>query len=171
MGWNIASLTNKDKAGYDLAIHLAPDIEKLGIKFIKDISSVASKSTDVVICHHVLEHVNNPSQVLGDIHKILHNQGKILLFVPYEKERIYRKYNPDEPNHHLFSWNVQTLGKLVELNGFKVNKGNIREFGYDRFASVWADKLRIGEKGFPILKKVFQLLRPRKEVFIIAEKL
>jgi len=48
------------------------------------------------------------------------------LFVPYEKERKYRHYDSKEPNHHLYSWNVQTLGNLVEEIGFKVMEGKIK---------------------------------------------
>jgi len=169
-GWNIATLTNEYRIGYDLSVHLSQEIEKYGIRFTNDILSIKNHSMNAVICHHVLEHVSNPSEVLRQMREKLTDKGKLLLFVPYEKERIYRTYNPDEPNQHLFSWNVQTLGKLVEINGFKVRKGYIREFGCDRFASVWADKLNTGEKGFQILKKIFHILRPRKEVFILAEK-
>ena len=72
---------------------------------------------------------------------MLRDNGKLLLFVPFEKERKYRRYDPVEPNNHLYSWNVQTLGNLVESSGFKVAKGIIGRFGYDRFAAVWAARL------------------------------
>ncbi len=171
MGWNIMSLKNSTKIGYDIALNLSNILEEHGIHFVSNINELKESSFDVVICHHVIEHVSNPPIVLADIHRLLRKEGKLLLFVPYEKEKVYRKYNPNEPNQHLYSWNVQTLGKLVELNGYKVITGKIREFGYDRFASIWADKLKIGEKGFLILKKIFHFIRPRKEVFILAVKI
>ena len=79
-------------------------------------------------------------------------------------------YDPHEPNHHLYSWNVQTLGNLVEKMDFKVINGSIGRFGYDRFSSVWADRLHIGEFGFRFLRRLIHLIKPRFEVFLVALK-
>jgi hypothetical protein len=92
------------------------------------------------------------------------------LFVPYEKEKRYHRYDPKEPNHHLYSWNVQTLGNLVEDTGFNVMEGKLGRFGYDRFAAVWAARLRLGEFGFRFLRKAIHLVKPGFEVQIVAER-
>jgi hypothetical protein len=93
-----------------------------------------------------------------------------LLFVPYERERRYRSYHPGESNHHLYSWNVQTLGNLIEDMGFKVMTAGIQKFGYDRFAAVLADRLGLGESGFRLIRISLHLLRPAFEVRIAAQK-
>ena len=56
---------------------------------------------DVVLCHHTLEHLQNPADALTLMLGILKTGGKLLLFVPYEKERKYRRYNPRDKAHHL----------------------------------------------------------------------
>ena len=71
---------------------------------------------------------------------------------------------------NLSSWNVQTLGKLVEKMGFKVINGSVERFGYDRFSSVWADRLHIGEFGFRLLRRLIHLIKPGFEVFLVASK-
>jgi len=167
-GWNLAELKCKRRLGYDLSEHLKPVIESHGIEFLKDITAVGDGSIDVVICHHVLEHTSNPPEVLQQITHMLRPNGKLLLFVPYEKERRYRYYNPREPNHHLYSWNVQTLGNLVEDVGFKVIEARVGRFGYDRFAAVWSARLGLGELGYRFIREVIHLLRPAFEVRIIA---
>ena len=96
--------------------------------------------------------------------------GKLLLFVPYEKERRYRRFDPAEPNHHLFSWNVQTLGNLVCESGFEVQNAEIGEFGYDRLAASWASRFKVGEMGFRAIRNLGHLVRPAKEVRIVAIK-
>ena len=169
-GWNLRSLPNRIKVGFDLATHLSTEIEKSGISFVSDTSQLQDESFDIVICHHVLEHVSNPSEVLQEIKRLLKTNGKLLLFVPYEKEKIYHHYNPNEPNKHIFSWNVQTLGKLVELSELSVKKGFLRKFGYDLYASNLATKLKLNEKSFLFLQGLMQIIRPRKEVFILAFK-
>ena len=109
-------------------------------------------------------------EILKEIKRMLRKNGKLLLFVPFEKERRYRHFNPGEPNHHLYSWNVQTMGNLVIDMGFTIMQGNIREFGYDRFAAVRAVKLGLGQTGYRLIRKIIHLIKPASEVRIIAKK-
>ncbi len=169
-GWNIAGLECRKRLGYDIAEHLESHLKQYDIEFIKDMDSVADESIDVAICHHVLEHVAAPPDVLQEIRRILCKRGKALLFTPYETGKKYHRYDSHEPNHHLYSWNVQTLGNLVEKCGFKVFKGSIGRFGYDRFAGVWAEKFHLGESGFILLKKLIHFIKPEHEVVIVALK-
>jgi SAM-dependent methyltransferase len=169
-GWNIAEISCRTRMGYDISTHLGPIVKKYGIEFIADITDVLDESLDLVICHHVLEHVPHPSRVLQEARRITRSGGKLLLFVPYEIERRYRKFRVDEPNHHLYSWNVQTLGNLVTQCGFRVIRGDIRRFGYDRFAGVWANRFHMGEKGYRMIQRMVHLLRPMFEVAVVAER-
>jgi SAM-dependent methyltransferase len=153
-----------------LSEHLEHALQSHGIEFIKNISDVSDESIDVVICHHVLEHTGNPPEILKQAKRILRPNGKLLLFVPFEKERRYRRYNPQEPNHHLYSWNVQTLGNLVRDVGFNIVQGRVQQFGYDRFASVWSARLGWGQRGFRLIRKAIHLIKPASEVYIVAKK-
>ena len=173
-GWNLAKLDCKQKLGFDLSGHLAETLGRHNIEFIKDINDIAESSIDTVICHHVLEHMANPTEFFTNIRRILKDKGKLLMFVPFEKERRYRYYNPHEPNHHLYSWNVQTLGNLISDMGFIIGTepGNagIRKFGFDRFSSVWAVKLHLGETGFRLIRRTIHIINPAYEVCVIATK-
>ena len=169
-GWNLAGLKCRRRIGYDIGEHLETILKKYNIEFIKDSNLISDESIDVVICHHVLEHTSSPPDVLKEIRRILRNNAKLLLFVPYEKEKKYHHYDPQEPNHHLYSWNVQTLGNLVEKMDFKVINGSIERFGYDRFSSVWADRLHLGEFGFKFIRRLIHLLKPGFEVSLVASK-
>jgi len=169
-GWNLAQLDCKRKLGFDMSEHLEPVLQSHGIEFVKDIKNINDASIDVVICHHMLEHTGNPPEILKEIRRILGKDGKLLLFVPFEKEGRYRYFNPDEPNHHLYSWNVQTLGNLVSDMGFTIVQGKVREFGYDRFAAVWAVRLGLGQRGFRLIRKAIHLIKPASEVYIMAKK-
>ncbi len=169
-GWNIAELTCRRRIGYDLGDHLEAILRKHNIEFVNDINVVSDESIDVVICHHVLEHTSNPPDILKQIWRILVKNGKLLLFVPFGTGKKYRHYDPQEPNHHLYSWNVQTLGNLVEIMDFKIENGSIGQYGYDRFSSVWADRLHIGEFGFRFIRSLIHLIKPGREVFFVALK-
>lgn len=173
-GWNLAKLNCQKKLGYDLSEHLEQTVNSHGIEFVNNINEITDSSVDIVICHHVLEHMANPTEFFKEAGRILCDNGKILLFVPFEKERRYRHYNPDEPNHHLYSWNVQTLGNLVSDMGFKIEceegKPGVQLFGYDRFASVLAVKLHAGETGFRLIRRAIHIIKPAYEVCIMAVK-
>jgi SAM-dependent methyltransferase len=167
-GWNLLELWCARKLAYDIS-----DVVKdstSSIEWMKEIESVPSGSADVVICHHTLEHVVNPPQVLETLGRILKEAGTLLLYVPFEKERRYRYFNPAEPNHHLYSWNVQTLGNLVTECGWKVQSAKIGLFGYDRLAAKLALKLRFSENGFRAIRAIGHLVRPAAEVRIVAAK-
>ncbi len=170
-GWNLAALECGRKLGHDISSFLKPSLEKQGIEFIAEKSSLADASIDVAICHHTLEHVLNPPSVLQELHRVLRPKGTLLLFTPYEKEKRYRHYDPGEPNHHLYSWNVQTLGNLVASLGFKLSEAKLGRFGYDRFAAQWAVRLNVGEVGFRFIRSAIHVLKPAFEVRVVATKI
>ena len=169
-GWNLAELRCARRLGCDVSTFLAPALGDHGIDFVSEVTSVATGSIDVALSHHSLEHVLQPVQILKELHRVLRANGKLLLFVPYEKERRYHRYDRGEPNHHLYSWNVQTLGNLVEEIGFKLVEGRLGRFGYDRFAANWATRLKAGEAGFRMIRRAIHLVKPAYEVRIVAIK-
>ena len=149
---------------------LEPAARQLGIEFVYKPEEIPDATADVVICHHALEHLSSPSEALAQMRRILKPDGLLLLFVPYEKERRYRQFDSTEPNHHLFSWNVQTLGNLVETCGFNFVEGGLQKFRFDRFASMVALKFRLGRAGYFIIRRIALLIAPEYEVRLIARK-
>jgi SAM-dependent methyltransferase len=169
-GWNLAALRCRRKIGFDVADFLEPSLRATGMEFVVDTKELPDAVADVVICHHTLEHVPHPPDVLEEIRRLLKPWGRLLLYVPWEHEGKYEHFRAAEPNHHLYSWNVQTLGNLVEEAGFQISQAGIGEFGYSRFSAVWAAKLRLGESGFRGLRRLLHVIRPAFEVRIIAIK-
>ena len=169
-GWNLAELKCTRRIGFDVSDFLESSLRERGIEFVSNSAALAASSADIVICHHMLEHALNPAASLAEIHRALKPGGKLLLHVPFEKEARYRHHDSTEPNHHLFSWNAQTLGNLVTECGFKLESASIGQFGYDRAASAWAVKLKLGESGFRRLRSLAHLLVPAAEVRVVATK-
>jgi SAM-dependent methyltransferase len=169
-GWNLAALRCRRKIGFDVSDFLEPSLRALGIEFVADTKVLPDAVADVVICHHALEHVPRLLDVLLEMRRLLKPGGRLPLFVPFEREGKYKHFRPDEPNHHLYSWNVQTLGNLAQEAGFQVLEAGIGEFGYSRFSAVWAVKLHLGETGFRCLRRLLHIIRPGFEVRLIAIK-
>ena len=169
-GWNLARLRCGRRLGFDLADHVQPILGRHGIEFIADTAALADGTVDVCVCHHTIEHTPQPPRVIAEIARLLRSGGKLLLFVPYERERRYRRYDADEPNHHLYSWNVQTLGNLTADAGFDILRAGIGRFGYDRFAAVWAARTGLGEWGYRWIRRAVHMARPAYEVRVVARK-
>ncbi len=159
-GWNLAALPVARRLGHDVAEFLREGVERQGIEFVPDPAALPDGVADVVLCHHVLEHLWAPAAVLVELRRLLRPGGRLLVGVPCETGRRYRRFDPQEPNHHLYSWNAQTLGRLVTDCGYRVRRVNRGRYGYDRFAAVWAVRLRLGEAGFRWLRRLLITLRP-----------
>jgi len=167
-GWNLAGLHCFRRCGYDVATQLEADVRALGIEFLGQLEALPSNSFQVILCHHALEHVSDPLAALLGIRRLLARPGKLLLAVPFERERRYRRFDPAEPNHHLFSWNVQTLGNLLHVAGYGLRELGLRSYGYDRRAALIAVRLGLGERGFRLIRRVLQILLPLREITAVA---
>jgi SAM-dependent methyltransferase len=167
-GWNLAAVPAARRLGFDVAEFLRAEVERHGIEFVADTAPLPSGLADVVICHHALEHLSEPLAALAEMRRLLKSGGRLGVWVPFERERRYRRFDPAEPNHHLFSWTVQSLGNLVTAAGFTVRQAGLARYGYDRFAAVWAVRLGLGEAGFRALRRMLITVRPLWEVTLTA---
>ncbi len=166
-GWNLMALQCSEKTTYDISSLNRSLFESHGITFFDEESKVPNKKYDVVICHHVLEHVPYPGLTLAYLRERLKPKGKLLLVVPSEHQR-NPEYSLKDREGHLYTWTPQTLGNLVHRAGFGVREISLLTTGYDRFAAELAKKLKVGEVGYRILRKLAQLVRPSREVFLVA---
>lgn len=170
LGYNLAALCCTEKVGFDVGEHLRESLAARGIAFSTSTEQYADGSFDAVLCHHVLEHVPQPWQVLTEIHRLVKAGGKLLLYVPYEKERRYRGFRLDDKHGHLYSWNVQTLGALVTATGWSVGSLTLPLFGYDRFAAVVAERLGLGERAYRAIRRSLLAMRPGYEIQAVLKK-
>ncbi len=169
-GLNLAAVKCQSRWGFDIAAHLGPALAGRGIQFFPAMAQVPGESVEAVLCHHALEHVPSPVAALTEMHRVLAPQGLLLLYVPYEREARYRSFRPDEPNHHLYSWNPQTLGNLVETAGFAVEQAHCGPTGYERFAAVKAAQWGWPPVAHRALLSALRLIQPVEEVRVVARK-
>ncbi len=169
-GWNLAALACARRVGCDAADSavVREALHGLGIELVGRTGEVPDGLADVVLCHHTLEHLLEPATALRELRRILKVSGRLVAHVPWEREGRYARYAPDEPNHHLHGWNVQTLGNLAAVLGWRIDCVRVRRYGYDRLAAKLAARLRIGEPGFRLVRSLLVGLRPLREVELVA---
>lgn len=168
-GWNLMGLKCKTKTAFDLSTLNKERMEANGIKFITNESDIPKGSFDKVVCHHVLEHVPFPGVTLELLKSFLKTGGELVLVVPLEGQT-NNEFNKNDREGHIYAWTSQTLGNLVDRAGFVVKEIKVVTTGYDRFAADLAGRFKLGESGFRLLRRAGILVRPFREIILIASK-
>ena len=150
------------RVGFDPSSVSAETCRAHGIEFTNDTSTIAGQTFNVVLCHHVLEHVENPLETLNHLKSFVAPNGRLLLYVPFEHSTTFVR---NEPNMHLFSWTAQTLGNLVERSGFRVESIRIANYGYEQRLAPLA---RWGWSLYGAALRLAWIVRPCQELQLIA---
>lgn len=169
-GWNLMGLSCKSKSAYDLSTLNKERMESQGIKFYENEASIPKGFFDVIICHHVLEHVPYPGVTLSFLRSCLKQGGKLVLVVPLEGQT-NTTFDKKDREGHLYSWTAQTLGNLADRSGFEVREIKIKWRGYDRWAAELAKKLKMGEIGFRIIRMIALTLKTDREIILVASSI
>jgi SAM-dependent methyltransferase len=105
------SLYGTDKSRYSKkALESRP-----GLQFLED-SEYAEKNYDVVSIFHVLEHVENPSNLLNTLRACLNQNGRLLIRVPNHSENPYDLIIYD----HVNFFSVCSLCSIVARAGLSI---------------------------------------------------
>jgi SAM-dependent methyltransferase len=163
---NLRFLQCRRRVGYDVNDVARRACERFGVEYTSDLGGMAGSFT-VVVCHHVLEHVADPFATLETITTLLEPGGTLILCVPFETLRRYRRYRPGDRNHHLFSWNALTLGNLVSDAGFRVESVRVSPFGFEQRLAFLA---RYGTCAYRMGLWLVRTVVPTEEVFLVARK-
>jgi SAM-dependent methyltransferase len=112
-------------------------------------------SFDLVTLFHVMEHVTNPGEVLGEVRRILKPTGRLVIQVPNIESwqfRFFRErwYGLDIPRH-VIDYSNKALQQLLTRTGFTVHR--VRHFNLRDNAQALASSL------FPSLDPVSRTVR------------
>jgi SAM-dependent methyltransferase len=169
-GWNLGRWECARRIGCDAAEFLAERLTLHGIEFVRTLALLPAAIAEVAICHHTLEHLLDPPSALRELARVLKPEGRLILHVPWDRERRFATYRLDEPNHHLFTWNAQSAGNLVNALGWRIERIQTQRYGYDRIAANLASRFRLGESGYRACRRLLIALQPWHEVEVVASK-
>jgi 2-polyprenyl-3-methyl-5-hydroxy-6-metoxy-1,4-benzoquinol methylase len=115
--------------GYSNLTGIDPFIEKdilyqSGIKILKQTISEHSDKYDFIMLHHSFEHMPDPHAALKDIHKILKDDGLLLIRIPVSDSYAFRKYQNNwfqlDAPRHFFLHTTSSISYLAKNNNFVV---------------------------------------------------
>lgn len=116
-GFLLRNVVAKHKRGFEINKNARDYAVENGLEVTDNLSTIPDSWADIIISNHVLEHTDNPLEVLISLFAKLKNTGKIVFIVPHEKKV---KYIPNDINQHLFTWSEMNLGNLFVKAGFKI---------------------------------------------------
>lgn len=121
-GWTISHLKGT-KIALDLAL---PYLKNCKFGDSHPVEAAAEyiplgRCADIVICDSVLEHVLDPNRVVKEMRRILKEEGRIFISVPYREDlSAYLEMSSTYPYTHLRSFDLDTIKHL--LLGFTIEE-------------------------------------------------
>lgn len=134
-----------------------------------DLKDVPDQVADVVISNHALEHVPYPIEALKQFRKKLKPSGTLALCVPIEDWRNHKHYNPNDIDHHLYTWTIQLLGNCLYEADFKVHERSISVMthAWPRYYDFLYQNLPLGL--FNLLCYGQAIIRKRRQLLAIVK--
>ena len=165
LGQNIFMLP--EAIGYDISSYALAYCRSKGIKVIETLDEVLDSSLDIVLCSHVLEHVEEPFSTLHIIKDKLTKQGKLILVLPVESQYTISNYEMDI-DQHLYSWNQNTIKNLLIKAGYDIESIKEKNVAY---GSLKLKRLLYINSGLHnVLTRLIGWVYDRNELIIKAVK-
>lgn len=85
----VSLMNHFNKVYRDSGEYITADLESPLAKIHFDVQQIplADNSIDVVICNHLLEHVDDDRKAMRELHRVLHPAGWGIMLVPEERQR------------------------------------------------------------------------------------
>ena len=89
--------------------------------------NIANESVDVIICYHILEHIENDLNAITELYRILNKNGRCYIQTPFKEGSIYEDQTITEPTErlkhfgqkdHLRIYSSEGLSDRLRQSGF-----------------------------------------------------
>ena len=119
---------NDDVLNYQKQQFLAIKIQPTIYKFILDVEKLnnLSEKFDLILCQEILEHLNNPEEILNALVNLLNIDGKILITVPTKSSELLIKtlnknYMLNEPFGHIQLFSKKRLLSMIKKSNLEID--------------------------------------------------
>jgi 2-polyprenyl-3-methyl-5-hydroxy-6-metoxy-1,4-benzoquinol methylase len=124
-------------------------------------------SFDVITSNHVLEHIENPTETLRALRRLLRPGGILLLKLPIDDFRSadQKNWKETDTDHHLQTWTPLSLGNTLLEAEYVVRKVEVINW-------AWHPRLFWLLKTFlkPTILWILAVVLKRRQLFAIAER-
>lgn len=117
-GYLLRQMRCAGKVGVEVNPAAAETARKNGVEVYSLVDDVPDDYVDLIVSNNALEHTLHPLREIQALRTKLRPGGKAVFVVPCEN--ITYRYQPEDINHHLYSWSPMCLGNLFTEAGFTV---------------------------------------------------
>ena len=162
IGQNIAALPNA--AGWDISPDAVAAARAHGVRVYDALEDAPEGAWDVVICRHVLEHLETPLAALQSMRRLLAPKGKVVLIIP--KEWHWREPLRPDYTQHIYCWNFRSINNLMFRAGLRPTyNGYHYPLGWHAFMPI---RRRFGHAAYAALSRAGGILRRNGEIIVHA---
>lgn len=86
-----------------------------------DITQIPLKNEyfDLIICYHILEHIENDKKAMEELHRILKPDGVCLIQTPFKDGNIYEDFSKKTPEERLKAFGQEDHVRIYSVAGLK----------------------------------------------------
>ncbi len=123
---DIASKSTKKIHGYEIDKKTVSFLKKKKLYVHSYFSEIEIKY-DFITAFHVLEHLNDPINVLKELSKLLNSKGEIIFEIPNSNDALIELYACEKFkdftywSQHLILYNESTIKRLIKKANMKIN--------------------------------------------------
>jgi len=113
--------------GIEPELRFSDHFKKEGVNVVSDMDKLDAGNFDIITMFHVVEHLQDPIEVLQKIGKRLNKDGQLIIETPNSNDALLSVYKSSAFSSftywscHLFLYNQETLSALVRKAGMKLN--------------------------------------------------
>ena len=108
----------------NLALKQSSKFAKVFLRDLNKKQLSINKQFDLVICHHVIEHVKSPQNLMNNIKKITKKNGYLIMGTPdfdCVMARVYKnKFRLLHDKTHISLFSLDSMKRFIRDNGFKI---------------------------------------------------
>lgn len=134
-GWMLKQMDARVKLGVEPNPNAREFAASLDIATVASPKEVESEFADVVVSSHAIEHALSPFEEFKQMRRIVKPDGKVVICLPIDDWRKQRRIDPNDPNHHLYTWTPLLLSNLLGEAGLKVETA--KAFSYLQSPPNW----------------------------------
>jgi len=156
LGYFLSAINKKwDKYGLEISSKAVKEAEKYCTVYCGDLKEAAYKDSyfDVVFSYNVIEHVENPEEMVTEAYRILKRKGKIIIgtanFDSACARRFGDRYRMFHDETHISLFSDYSLREMLEDFGFEVEYIDYPYFETEHFSKENLMRLFDTEKWSP----------------------
>jgi SAM-dependent methyltransferase len=86
-----------------------------------DITQIPLKNEffNLIICYHILEHIENDKKAIEELHRVLQPNGTCVIQTPFKEGEIYEDFSKKTPEERLNAFGQEDHVRIYSLEGLK----------------------------------------------------